>query len=90
MHVESRLNLSSKGFDIFNPNDPFYNGVCAPFDINNKDVLLSQRRKLFYKNLSLCNNNCEYKKFAMIITQLIVNAKEILCQRPFSQNKLIK
>ena len=28
--------------------------------------------------------------FAMIITQLIVNAKEILCQRPFSQNKLIK
>ena len=61
MHVESRLNLSSKGFDIFNPNDPFYNGVCAPFDINNKDVLLSQRRKLFYKNLSLCNNNCEYK-----------------------------
>ena len=50
-----------KGIDIFNPNDDFYNNVCGPYVINDTDVCLYDRRKMYYNSsIILCEEGCSY------------------------------
>ena len=65
---ESQLNLSTaaefaeKGIDVFNAEDSFFNDVCFPFATENgTDVILSDRRKDFFQNVTLCASGCNYK-----------------------------
>ena len=53
-------NLYLLGYDIFDPNDDFYNNICGPFIVNDTDVCLSDRRKYFYQDIQLCEQDCEY------------------------------
>lgn len=46
--------------NIFDINDPFFNDICFNFSINEKDVPLDDRIKLYYQNISLCNSGCSY------------------------------
>ena len=53
-----------QGYDIYDKNSEFYNDVCAPAFINENDITLEDRKKYIYpNNISLCKNNCKYKKF---------------------------
>jgi len=57
--------LKGQGYDIFNSSDSFYNDICAAYTSENgTDVILKDRKNDFYNpNLSLCEDNCEYKSF---------------------------
>ena len=47
--------------DIFNLKSDFYNDICYPFNsLTTKDTTLTVRRKEFYPNKTLCENNCTY------------------------------
>ena len=57
---EKGESLSLSGYDLFNPDDPFFNDICIQFDIEHKDVLLAQRRQLYYQNITFCDSGCNY------------------------------
>ena len=56
-------NAKNQGYDIYNPNDIFYEDLCTPFDNENlSDVLIDDRKNDYYDNISLCESNCEYQE----------------------------
>ena len=51
----------NQGYNIFNPNDSFYNDICTPFDSQNKtDVLIRSRKKDFFTNYNFCEDGCKF------------------------------
>ena len=55
--------LKNQGYDIFNPNDTFYNDVCTKYtSINNTDLTLNDRKNIFYTEQNFCQDNCQYNE----------------------------
>ena len=77
INYELGYNLSLQGIDIFNENDPFYTDICSQFELDNKDVLLSQRKSLYYQNVSFCAEGCIYQNISY-------ETKKINCECPFN------
>ena len=51
--------MESKGIDIYNKEDPFYNDICFLFTSNySRDVTIEDRRTYYYPQTSFCENNC--------------------------------
>lgn len=60
-YYELAYQLYTKGYDIFDPEDPFYNDFCTPYYTEDgKDVVLLDRRENYFKNISLCEEGCSY------------------------------
>ena len=58
------IKLQESGYDLYNPNDSFYHDLCTPFTTYNyTDILLSDRRLDYYKNISFCEEGCTYKSY---------------------------
>ena len=58
------LKLNESGYDLYNPNDSFYQDICTPFTSDNgTDILLSDRQADFFENISLCEYGCIYKGY---------------------------
>ena len=61
------LTLNESGYNLFNPNDSFYNDICTPFKSEyNTDILIEDRRKDFYEsrqNLTLCQIGCIFQNY---------------------------
>ena len=54
-------NLSELGYNLFDPNDSFYNDICSTYTSEyGTDVLLSDRRNSLYYYNSLCQENCQF------------------------------
>ena len=52
--------LIDQGINIFNMNDPFYTDLCYNFENPyDKDIPLSQRIKIIYPAVSLCDEGCQ-------------------------------
>ena len=53
--------LKNQGYDIYNPNDTFYNDICTKYtSVNNTDLTLNDRKSIFYDNQIFCQENCQY------------------------------
>ena len=53
------MTMESKGIDIFNKEDPFYNDICFLFTSNySRDVTIEDRRAYYYPHTSFCEDNC--------------------------------
>ena len=54
--------LQKKGYDIFNPNDTFYNdGLCTKYiSANYTDLTLNDKINIFSEH-NFCQENCQYK-----------------------------
>ena len=63
--IDLYKNLKDQRYDLFDSNDNFYNDICSQYtSLNNTDVILNDRKNDFYiPNISLCEENCEYKDF---------------------------
>ena len=59
-NIKSLEELAEQGINIFNPNDDFYTDLCFHFKspINGKDIPLKDRLKLFFPNITLCDQGC--------------------------------
>ena len=55
-------NMNQYGYNLFNPNDSFYNDICSTYKSENgTDISLSDRQNNYYKenwNKSLCQDEC--------------------------------
>ena len=53
--LEAALGLASKGIDVFNASDEFFNNICHKFDNpDGKDIIIDDRRSDIYQNVSFC------------------------------------
>ena len=68
-------NAKNQGYDIYNPNDFFYNNICTPFDSQNYvDININDRKNNYYdKDLKLCESNCKYEGINFITKKVICN-----------------
>ena len=70
-------NLNQYGYNLFNPNDSFYNDICTPYKSENgTDLILLDRRKDIYMkngNKTLCQSDC-------IINEYNITVKRAVCQ----------
>ena len=55
--VKYFTNLNINLFDI---NDPFFTDICFVYSKDGKDVPLDDRIQLYYQNVSLCEDGCNY------------------------------
>ena len=54
--------LTQQNIDVFNLSSDFYNDICYFFESPiKKDIALKDRIKLFYPNITLCENGCSIK-----------------------------
>ena len=52
-----------QGYDIYDKNSEFYTDFCTSAFLNENDMTLEDRKKYIYpNNITLCKNNCKYKK----------------------------
>ena len=52
--------LSKDGYDVFDPNNTFFNSICTPFtNENGTDVILKDRQKNYYQEVNFCGT-CLY------------------------------
>ena len=70
--LELHKDLLSYGYDLFNPNDSFYQDVCAGYtSANGTDVLLSDRRAYFFNDTeTACQKDCTYAQYSIETKQL--------------------
>ena len=54
--------FQEQGYDIYNKSSNFYNDFCTSAYYNGNDITIEDRLKYIYPNISLCKNNCIYKK----------------------------
>ena len=55
------LNIS---VDVFDTEDEFFNNFCDGYGAHfDTDITVNDRRNEFFQNVSLCDDNCEYKGF---------------------------
>ena len=54
------INLwKSKGIDILDINDDFFNDICYPYSDSGKDLTVQDKIDKIYKNYTFCEKNCE-------------------------------
>ena len=52
-----------KGIDVFDGSDSFFNDICYPFKTKfNSDVILKDRRNVYFKDVNFCGEYCQYNK----------------------------
>ena len=62
ININSMKSLSKQKYDIFNPNDTFYTSICSIYKNEyGTDVINNDRRKDYYQNITLCEEECNYK-----------------------------
>ena len=55
------IDLKKNGYDLLNQNDPFYQDICTQYKSkDNSDVLLGDRRNLFFIKDLAPQSNCQY------------------------------
>ena len=61
------VSLNNSGYNLFNPNDSFYNDICTIYTSKNKkDMLLSDRWDDIYipnNDQYFCQENCEFNSY---------------------------
>jgi hypothetical protein len=87
--------LAEQNIDIFDLTSDFYTDICYEFDSplpGNKDIPLKDRVRLFFPNISLCEDNCQIKGINMTTFKSICECKfdKIFNSDFFGNNFLIK
>jgi len=62
-NIKKLEELTEQGIDIFDPNNDFYTDICFHFksSIDGKDIPVKDRIKLFFPNITLCDQGCFIK-----------------------------
>ena len=71
---------SNLGIDFSDPNSEFFNSQCFLFTSDNgKDVTLADRRKYFFNNIKICEEDC-------VFIGLDENSKSVKCSCPYKSS----
>ena len=82
LDINTAKDMAKSGVDVFNASDEFFNNLCHEYENNNGlDIIIDDRRKDIYKNVSFCDNGCKYK--GMDYDLMIANC---ICDTSIIQN----
>ena len=93
--LELHKDLLNYGYDLFNPNDSFYQDICTEYTSpNGTDVILSDRRLYYFNNTeTACQEDCEYVGYLEEVQQLKcecnVTQEEIEPEKDYKFNGII-
>ena len=75
----------------YNPSSKFYNDICSPYtNENGADVILLDRKNEFINNnLTLCDDDCQFKEYDSINKKAICNCKIKNVMKNITDNKKI-
>lgn len=60
--INKALEASEKGYNIFDSNDKFYTDICTPYSSEyGTDIPLEDRKKDYFQNISLCEDQCQFE-----------------------------
>ena len=75
-NYELQTFLTEQGINIFNMDDPFYTDICFDFDNpSNRDIPLSERIKVIYPDVSLCDEGCQMDGIDLDTMTALCNCK---------------
>ena len=60
VNMELGIEMGKKGFDVFDIDNDFFVDYCIPFSDSKSDVVLKDRVKDYYQNVSFCEEGCTY------------------------------
>ena len=62
-NIDSLFYLAQQNIDIFNLSSAFYTDICYHFNspVEGKDIALKDRIKIYYPNVTLCEDGCQIK-----------------------------
>ena len=80
LNIQTAMNLANSGVDVFDVNDEYFNDICHE-NIDGKDIIINDRRKDIYKNVSFCQKGCKYN--GIDFTYFAANC---ICNSSFLQN----
>ena len=65
IEISISVNISEDEIEIYNPKSDYYNDICSRTTSDNgTDITPKDRREQFFcKNMSLCEDNCEFKDY---------------------------
>ena len=64
LDLNKALEVFEYGYDMYNSKDSFYHSICTVFtNGNGTDVPLENRKSDYFKNISFCEEGCEYFGF---------------------------
>ena len=75
--IDEYKQLEKYDYDLFNKSDKFYTDICSTFtSIDNTDIILSNRRKIFYKDYDkYCENGCALTGYDLVKRRVICKCK---------------
>ena len=58
------IKLNESGYDLYNPNDSFYQDICSTFTSDyGTDIILSDRQSDYFESIALCETICIYQGY---------------------------
>ena len=61
LDIQTAKDLATQGIDVFNAKDKFFNDLCYYYNNkDNKDIIIDDRRKDIFQNISFCQGGCIY------------------------------
>ena len=81
-----------RNYDIYNRTDPFYIDRCSPVSDEGNDIILSDRLKYYYPNVSICNDGCVYQNVDFYRQRFVCNCNANLTEKvyKFSDGKFFE
>ena len=59
--IQTSEEYAKQGIDVFNAKDKFFNNLCHNYDNKDEiDIIIDDRRSDIYKNVSFCQDGCNY------------------------------
>ena len=77
--INEASDMEKIGVNVFDINDDFFNNICFEFTYNGKDVILADRVKYFYQNIS-CGEGCS-------LNNVDIKNKNINCSCSVDESK---
>ena len=78
--IENINYLEKQNIDAFNSSSNFYIDNCNQFtSAKGNDVFLKERKKIYYPDIPLCENNCTFVKYNS-------DTQKVTCQCNYKQN----
>ena len=79
--IKAKEFLDEKGVDIFNSDDTFFSDICIPYTDEKGNIILPDRNKDIFQNITLCSNGCTYDN-------VNYSTNKVLCQCNNKESKI--
>ena len=89
LNINSAKNYADIGIDIFNASSDYFNNICFQYkNDDGKDIVVNDRRKDIYQNVSFCQDGCMYKgmNYDLMIANCICDSSSFEGEKNLTNN----